>query len=57
MSRDSEYCAAGGRHAVDTVTINQALVLTIWVAVVAKRLAFDRDQALTLGKAVAGLTA
>jgi len=31
--------------------------LTLWAAVVAKRLGFDRKEALSLGKAVAGLTA
>jgi hypothetical protein len=40
-----------------TVTINRAPVLTLWAAVVAERLGFDRDEALTLGKAVAGLNA
>jgi hypothetical protein len=40
-----------------TVTINRAPVLTLWAAVVAERLGFDEDAALTLGKAVAGLTA
>ena len=39
------------------VMINRAPVLTLWAAVVAERLGFDRDEALTLGKAVAGLTA
>ena len=42
---------------MDTVTINRAPVLTLWAAIVAERLGFDRDEALTLGKAVAGLTA
>lgn len=40
-----------------TVTINRAPVLTLWAAVVAERLGYDRDEALTLGKAVAGLNA
>ena len=40
-----------------TVTINRAPVLTLWAGVVAERLGFDRDEALTLGKAVAGLNA
>ena len=39
------------------VTINRAPVLTLWGAVVAERLGFDRDSALTLGKTVAGLNA
>jgi len=42
---------------MDTVTINRAPVLTLWGAVVAEYLGFDPDEALTLGKAVAGLTA
>ena len=32
-------------------------MLTLWGAVVARRLGFDEDEALTLGKAVAGLNA
>jgi hypothetical protein len=40
-----------------TVSINRAPVLTLWAAVVAERLGFESDEALTLGKAVAGLTA
>jgi hypothetical protein len=43
--------------AKNAVTINRAPVLTLWAAVVAERLGFDGDAALTLGKAVAGLTA
>src|ERR1041385_7627860 len=37
--------------------INRAPVLTLWAAVVAKRLGYDEETALTLGKAVAGLNA
>ena len=40
-----------------TISINGAPVLTLWAAVVAQRLGFDEDEALTLGKAVAGLNA
>jgi hypothetical protein len=40
-----------------TIKINRAPVLTLWAAVVAERLGFDRDTALTLGQAVAGLSA
>ena len=40
-----------------TVSINRAPVLTLWAAVVAERLGFEHEEALTLGKAVAGLTA
>ena len=42
---------------METLQINRAPVLTLWAAVVAERLGFDREEALTLGKAVAGLTA
>lgn len=42
---------------MNSVQINRAPVLTLWAAVVAERLGFERDEALTLGKAVAGLTA
>lgn len=40
-----------------TVTINRAPVLTLWASVVAERLGYDRDEAVTLGQAVAGLNA
>ncbi|HTP12643.1 MAG TPA: hypothetical protein VMM37_03410 [Bacteroidota bacterium] len=39
------------------ISINRAPVLTLWAAVVAERLGYDRGFALTLGKAVAGLNA
>src|SRR5258708_4084372 len=39
------------------ISINRAPVLTLWAAVVAQRLGFKRDEALTLGRAVAGLNA
>ena len=39
------------------ILINRAPVLTLWATTVAERLGFDQDEALTLGKAVAGLTA
>ena len=42
---------------MDTVQINRAPVLTLWVVIVAQRLGFKRDEALTIGKAVAGQTA
>ena len=41
------------RHWID----NRAPVLTIWAAVVAMRLGFDWEEALTAGRAVAGLNA
>lgn len=39
------------------VLINRAPVLTLWAAVVAERLGFNHDEALSLGKALAGLNA
>src|SRR3954452_24272130 len=39
------------------IRINRAPVLTLWAAVVAERLGFDRATALMLGQAVAGLSA
>jgi hypothetical protein len=39
------------------IKINRAPVLTLWAAVVAERLGYDRDEALTFGKGVAGLNA
>lgn len=39
------------------VKINRAPVMTLWAAVVAERLGFDPQEALTLGKGVAGLNA
>ena len=43
--------------AIDAVTVNRAPVLTLWAAIVAERLGFTHDEALTLGRAVAGLNA
>jgi hypothetical protein len=40
-----------------TISINRAPVLTLWAALVAERLGFDEDEGLSLGKALAGLTA
>jgi hypothetical protein len=40
-----------------TIQVNRAPVLTLWAAVVAERLGFTHDEALTLGRAVAGLNA
>jgi len=39
------------------ILIKRAPVLTLWATTVAERLGFDHDEALSLGKAVAGLTA
>jgi hypothetical protein len=43
--------------ATKKIKINRAPVLTLWAAVVAERLGYDQQTALTLGKAVAGLNA
>ncbi|UCH53262.1 MAG: hypothetical protein JSW09_00095 [Pseudomonadota bacterium] len=40
-----------------SIKVNRAPVLTLWAAVVAERLGFQRAEALTLGRAVAGLNA
>lgn len=40
-----------------TIQINRAPVLTLWAAVVAERMGFQEDEALSLGKCVAGLNA
>lgn len=42
---------------MDAIEINRAPVLTLWALVVARRLGFDEDEAATMGKALAGLTA
>jgi hypothetical protein len=39
------------------IKINRAPVLTLWATIVAERLGYDKETALTLGKAVAGLNA
>jgi hypothetical protein len=39
------------------IQINRAPVLTLWAVVVAERLGLNHDEALSLGKAMAGLTA
>jgi len=39
------------------IRVDRAPVLTLWATVVAERLGFDRDAALTLGRAVAGTSA
>jgi hypothetical protein len=40
-----------------TISINRAPVLTLWAAVVARRLGFAKSEALSLARAVAGLNA
>jgi len=42
---------------VDGIRINRAPVLTLWAAVVAERLGYDADTAITLGRVVAGTSA
>lgn len=39
------------------IRVNRAPVLTLWAAVVAERLGYDGDAAITLGRAVAGSSA
>lgn len=39
-----------------TIETNRAPVMALWAAAVAERLGFDRDEALTLGRTVAGLS-
>jgi len=39
------------------IKINRAPVLTLWAAVVAERLGYNKNESLTFGKAVAGLNA
>jgi hypothetical protein len=39
------------------IKVNGAPVMTLWAAVVAKHLGFDEDEALTMGRVVAGLNA
>lgn len=41
----------------DVVLINRAPVLTLWAAVVAEQMGFERKEALSLGKCLAGLNA
>src|SRR5512133_952954 len=43
--------------AEDKIKVNRAPVLTLWAAVVAERLGYEPDEALTLGRGVAGLNA
>lgn len=43
--------------AKNKIKINRAPVLTLWAAIVAERMGYKKDEALTFGKAVAGLNA
>ncbi len=40
-----------------TVTINRAPVLCLWVSIVARRVGFNKGEALSLAKGITGLTA
>ena len=42
---------------IKSIEINRAPVMTLWAVVVAERLGHSHDEALTLGRAVAGLNA
>jgi hypothetical protein len=64
--RDARFYLASGIFArsgcsgsltVEHVQVNRAPVLTLWLAVVARGLGFDRDEALSMGRVVAGLDA
>ena len=48
----------GGAATSEAVSlVNRAPVLTLWAAVVAEQLGFERAEALTLGRVLAGLNA
>jgi hypothetical protein len=42
---------------MQTIRINRAPVMTLWAVIVAERLGYAHDEALTLGRAVTGLNA
>ena len=54
-TRDGSGTGRTHNDEVRHVAINRAPVLTLWAAVLAERLGLDRDEALTLGRKVAGL--
>src|SRR5512139_3628671 len=54
MGKGGKSQKKGGKR---WVMVNHAPVLTLWAAVVAQVLGFEHDEALTLGRAVAGLNA
>jgi hypothetical protein len=41
----------------DIILVNRTPVLTLWASIVAERLGYDREAALSLGKTLAGLNA
>src|SRR5262245_56291984 len=43
--------------ATKKIKINRAPVLTLWATIVAERMGYKKDEALTFGKAVAGIKA
>jgi hypothetical protein len=43
--------------AAKTVEVNRAPVLSLWAAVVAERLGYDREASLTIGRTLAGMNA
>lgn len=45
------------RAKCNTIEINRVPVLTLWAAIVAQRLGFEWNEALTLGQCVAGMNA
>jgi hypothetical protein len=47
----------GFKMAEKKVKVNRAPVLTLWAAVVAERLGYEPEEALTLGRSLAGLNA
>ena len=56
-NRRSDICEPLASDLMKTIAINRAPVLTLWASVVAERLGFREDEALTMGKALAGLNA
>ena len=54
-SKDESMPEKDGKR--NFVMVNRAPELTLWAAVVAEVLGFEHDEALTLGRAVAGLNA
>jgi hypothetical protein len=57
FGRGKVEAAEVNEMATEVVSVNRAPVLTLWAAVVAARLGFEWEEALTLGRAVAGLNA
>ncbi len=59
MTIRGDVARFGSKEAMprEVVVINRAPVLTLWASVVAERLGYDHEAALSLGKALAGLNA